>query len=433
MKKAYYIETFGCQMNVHDSEKIAGILKKDGYTEADNPQDADIIVFNTCSIRAKAEQKFFSKLGRLKTLKKRNPLLKIAVAGCIAQQAGAKILQRAPYIDYVLGPQNLHLLTQISTLRKYSVARDDNPVLAETDFCVDRKDRIKAWVTIMYGCNNFCSYCVVPYTRGREKSRPSGKIVDEIKELAGEGFKEITLLGQNVNSYRSDLDFMGLLYKINEIQGIERIRFVTSHPKDLSNDLIHAMRDLDKVCEHIHLPLQSGSTRILKLMNRNYGYEDYLRQIDLLRKTIPSISITTDIIAGFPQESEEDHSLTMRALKDIGFDGIFAFNYSPRPGTKASEFTGHIDEDVSSRRLYEILDLQTAITDQKNKELEDTIQEVLIEEEVVNTKGRVFTGRTRSNKIVNVTLIGQVGTGDTVNVRIIKTNRHSMEAVVLST
>jgi tRNA-2-methylthio-N6-dimethylallyladenosine synthase len=226
---------------------------------------------------------------------------------------------------------------------------------------------------------------------------------------------------------------MGLLYKINEIQGIERIRFVTSHPKDLSNDLIHAMRDLDKVCEHIHLPLQSGSTRILKLMNRNYGYEDYLRQIDLLRKTIPSISITTDIIAGFPQESEEDHSLTMRALKDIGFDGIFAFNYSPRPGTKASEFTGHIDEDVSSRRLYEILDLQTAITDQKNKELEDTIQEVLIEEEVVNTKGRVFTGRTRSNKIVNVTLIGQVGTGDTVNVRIIKTNRHSMEAVVLST
>jgi len=430
MKKVYYIETFGCQMNVHDSEKMSGILKSEGYAETDNPRNADLIVFNTCSIREKAEQKFFSRLGRLKTLKNRNPDLKIAVAGCIAQQEGNKILHRTPYVDYVIGPQNLHLINKISTIQGHCIACDDNPVLADTDFCVDRKDRIKAWVTIMYGCNNFCSYCIVPHTRGREKSRPSEKILDEIEGLSREGFREITLLGQNVNSYRSELDFVGLLKHINRISRIERIRFITSHPKDLSIDLIHAVRDIEKVCQHIHLPLQSGSSRILKLMNRKYSYDDYIKKIEMLRKIMPDISITTDIITGFPQESNEDHASTIRALKEIAFDGIFAFNYSPRPGTKAATFTGHIDVKVKSQRLYEIIDVQNMITDRKNKAIEGTIQQVLVESVVTNGGGRVFTGRTRTSKIVNCPFDDSVIPSDIVEVKILKAKRHSLEGIL---
>jgi tRNA-2-methylthio-N6-dimethylallyladenosine synthase len=282
----------------------------------------------------------------------------------------------------------------------------------------------------MYGCNNFCSYCVVPYTRGREKSRPSDKILEEIEGLSREGFKEITLLGQNVNSYRSELDFTELLHHINKINGIERIRFVTSHPKDLSIYLIYAMRDTEKVCEHIHLPLQSGSSRILKLMNRNYSYEDYIKKIEILRKIMPNIAITTDIITGFPQESDEDHASTIRALKEIAFDGIFAFNYSPRPGTKASTFTGHIDANLKSQRLYEIIDIQNAITDRKNKGVEGTIQEVLVESMHTNGRGRVFAGRTRTNKIFNGFFDDNVRPSDIVKVKVIKAKRHSLEGIL---
>ena len=393
MSKLFYIETFGCQMNVHDSEKMSGALKSQGYSETDNPRDADLIVFNTCSIREKAEQKFFSRLGRFKSLKKSNPNLKIAIAGCIAQQEGGKILQRTPYVDFVLGPQNIHLLGTLGTIRSHVVACEENPLIAESDYIVDRKDHIKALVTIMYGCNNFCSYCVVPYTRGPEKSRPSAKILAEIEGLAREGFKEVTLLGQNVNSYQSDMDFAGLLRNINKIEGLERIRFVTSHPKDLSDDLIAAMRYLEKVCEHIHLPLQSGSSRVLKLMNRHYSFTSYMKKIESLRKAIPSIAITTDIIAGFPQESEEDYEWTIRALKEVEFDGIFAFNYSPRPGTKAASIHGHIDDCVKSRRLGEILDLQNSITDRKNKHLEGTIQEILLETETSDENNSQLSGQ----------------------------------------
>jgi tRNA-2-methylthio-N6-dimethylallyladenosine synthase len=320
-------------------------------------------------------------------------------------------------------------MTKIGSIRGQCVACSENPFLADTDFCVDRKDGTKAWVTIMYGCNNFCSYCVVPYTRGREKSRPSNKILDEIEGLAREGVREITLLGQNVNSYRSELDFTGLLQHINKISGIERIRFVTSHPKDLSGDLIFAMRDIEKVCEHIHLPLQSGSSRILDLMNRNYSYEDYIKKIKMLRKLIPNIAITTDIISGFPQESDEDHASTMRALEEISFDGIFAFNYSPRPGTKAAIFDGRIDEDIKSQRLNEIMGVQNSITDRKNKRIEGTIQEVLVESVSLNGRGRFFTGRTRTNKIVNSYFDDNVRTSDIVKVKIIKAKRHSLEGM----
>ena len=431
MSKLFYIETFGCQMNVHDSEKMSGTLKSQGYSETDNPRDADLIVFNTCSIREKAEQKFFSRLGRFKLLKKSNPNLQIAIAGCIAQQEGGRILQRTPYVDFVLGPQNIHLLGTLSTIRSHVVACEENPLIAESDYSVDRKDHIKALVTIMYGCNNFCSYCVVPYTRGHEKSRPSAKILAEIEGLSREGFKEVTLLGQNVNSYQSDMDFAGLLRNINKIEGLERIRFVTSHPKDLSDDLIAAMRYLEKVCEHIHLPLQSGSSRVLKLMNRHYSFTSYMKKIESLRKAIPSIAITTDIIAGFPQESEEDYEWTIRALKEAEFDGIFAFNYSPRPGTKAASIHGHIDECVKSRRLGEILDLQNSITDKKNKHLEGTIQEILLETETARENICLLSGRTRTNKIVNIPANGKTGPSDIVSVKIIKAKRHSFEGKII--
>jgi tRNA-2-methylthio-N6-dimethylallyladenosine synthase len=255
-------------MNVHDSEKMIGILEKSGYSVTDNPRNADLVIFNTCSIRQKAVQKFYSELGRMKSYKKRNAALKIAVAGCIAQHEGKNIIHRAPYVDYIFGPQNIHILKDLSDFRTRSFFLHDNPVIALTDLPVKRDHAVKAWITVMYGCNNYCSYCVVPFTRGKERSRPSEHIYTEVYELAQEGYKEITLLGQNVNSYKSDLDFPGLLKKLDRVGGLERIRFVTSHPKDLSNELIDSIASLSKVCEHIHLPLQSGSSTILKLMNR---------------------------------------------------------------------------------------------------------------------------------------------------------------------
>jgi len=428
--KRYYIETFGCQMNVHDSEKMAGILKSEGYMKTDSVQNADVVIFNTCSIRQKAEQKFFSELGRIKSLKKRRPDLKIAVAGCIAQQEGRGILERAPYVDYVVGPQNINVLKDIITSQSDFVFTDDNPLISETELPIERKDNVRAWINIMYGCNNFCSYCIVPYTRGREESRASGSIINEIKELTDRGYKEITLLGQNVNSYMSDTNFPGLLKKINEIDGINRIRFVTSHPKDLSDELIHALKDMEKVCEHMHLPLQSGSTKVLKLMNRKYTYEDYTKKVEKLRKIIPEISITSDIIAGFPQETDEDHKETVKALTEIEFDGIFAFKFSPRQGTTAYNMDGRLPDKVKSERLYEIFEVQNIITERKNKELKGTIQEILIEGKGEKDTGR-FTGRTRTNKIVNIPSEDNAEPGDTITVKITRAGRHSLEGDIL--
>jgi tRNA-2-methylthio-N6-dimethylallyladenosine synthase len=428
--KRYYIETFGCQMNVHDSEKMAGILKSEGYTAVGSAKDADILIFNTCSIRQKAEQKFFSELGRIKALKKRRPDLKIAVAGCIAQQEGIKIIERAPHVDYVVGPQNINVLKDIVDSRSDHVFTDDNPAITEIELPVERKDNVRAWVNIMYGCNNFCSYCIVPYTRGRERSRASQSIISEIKDLAEKGYKEVTLLGQNVNSYKSNVNFPGLLREINKINGIKRIRFVTSHPKDLSDELIYAIRDLDKVCEHIHLPLQSGSSKVLALMNRKYTHEDYLKKVEKIKKEIPEITITSDIIAGFSQETDEDHNNTIKALKEVEFDSIFAFKFSPRPGTKASTMDGQLPDDIKSGRLSEILELQNTITERKNKELKGTIQEVLIEGVDEKTSNK-FTGRTRTNKGVNVLFDSTIKPGDIIKVKITHTRRHSLEGDII--
>ena len=438
MNKKYYVWTSGCQMNVHDSEKIAGIFAETGYEESEGSNNADVIVLNTCSIREKAEQKFYSELGRLKKIKQNNPNLKIAVAGCIAQQKGKSLFKRFPYVDFVFGPNNIDSVQ--NWIRTSNVERrttrdgqritalDDNPDYHHKLLPVKREGQVRAWVSIMYGCDNFCAYCVVPYTRGRERSRPPEDIYREIELLAEKGYKEVTLLGQNVNSYGKNLneniDFPGLLKKLHEINGIERIRFVTSHPRDLSEKLIKAMEGLSKVCEHLHLPLQSGSDNILQLMNRGYTYGKYKEKIDTLRNALPDIAVTTDIIAGFPGETEEDFDLTIKALREIKYDGIFSFKYSKRPDTSALSLSDHVEEDIKSDRLSRVLSLQEEITYEKNKSLEGLITEILVEGKS-NTDPEKMTGRTRANKIVNY-FGNDSDTGKLLKVKILEAKQHSL-------
>jgi tRNA-2-methylthio-N6-dimethylallyladenosine synthase len=427
-------------MNVHDSEKIAGIFSESGYEQSGNAADADVIVINTCSVRQKAEQKFFSDLGRLKPLKQIKPDLKIAVAGCIAEQSGNDIFKRFPYVDFIFGPQNIDSLqkwingrTQNPEHRTQTTTFGDNPVTADKIMSVKREGQVRALVSIMHGCDNFCSYCVVPYTRGREKSRTSKEIYSEVQVIAKQGFKEITLLGQNVNSYGRNLlekiDFPDLLKVIHDIPGIERIRFVTSHPRDMSEKLIDCMRELPKVCEHIHLPIQSGSDRILDIMNRGYTYNEYKEKIDKLRQAIPDIAITTDIIAGFPGETEEDFNRTITTLTEIEFDGIFAFKYSKRPDTKALSLPDHLDEDTKTRRLAKVLTLQESITFNKNKKLEGEVVQVLVEG-VSETDKNKLTGRTRTNKIVH--MHGDMKlTGNLIHVKILEAKQHSLNGEII--
>ncbi len=396
-------------MNEHDSERITGILEAQGCASVADAGCADMVILNTCSIREKAEQKFFSELGRLKSLKASNPGLKIAVAGCVAQQEGAGILSRAPYVDIIFGPSDISRLSSLLEQQRFFGGRTlvdttGDPEYHRKRLPATRKDRLKAWVSIMYGCDNFCTYCVVPYLRGRERSRMPEDIAAEVRELGHWGYKEVTLLGQNVNSYGKGLgkgiDFPALLRLINEIVGIERIRFVTSHPRDLSEKLIIAIRELPKVCESIHLPVQSGSDSILTAMNRRYRREDYLDKVKKLREAVPHIALTTDIIAGFPGETEQDFEMTMQLLSEVRYDGIFAFKYSKRPGTSALGLPGHLEEDIKEKRLERVLALQKEITIQKNRELIGTTQEILLDGR--SKKGGMITGRTRGNKAVNV-------------------------------
>jgi tRNA-2-methylthio-N6-dimethylallyladenosine synthase len=335
-------------------------------------------------------------------------------------------MQRAPYVDFVVGPQNIHLISQMVSGKLRSALFDDNHELASQELNAHRQSQIKAWVSIMYGCNNFCTYCIVPYTRGREVSRPSSSIISEIEGLAERGYKEVTLLGQNVNSYRSDIDFPELLRRIDAVK-IGRIRFVTSHPRDFSERLIEAMAQSSHVCEHLHLPVQSGSDRILKLMNRGYTYGEYKEKIDRLRSRIPGLAITADVIAGFPGETVEDHEATMRAIREIEFDGLFAFKFSARKGTKAYEMDGQLEDELKSQRLAEILKMQEGITYRKNKALEGTIHELLIEGPS-ETDNEMLTGRTRTNKIVTMRDNGERA-GSCVLVRIDKARQHSLSGV----
>jgi len=408
--RKYKILTWGCQMNIHDSEVISGVLQKLGYCCAGSLKEADLIILNTCCVRENAERKVYGRIAQLKQFKQENPNLMIAVSGCMIQQPHVTeyISENLPYVDLVFGIHNVHKLPELienarqANLPVFEVSGGNTDL--EENLPVVRGEGVKAWVTITYGCNNFCSYCIVPYVRGREKSRMPEDILKEVEGLSRQGFYEINLLGQNVNSYGKDLEtpatFPELLRKVNSVDGIERIRFITSHPKDLSDELIIAMRDCKKVCEHIHLPVQAGSDRILQKMNRRYTRQHYIDLVEKLRSAIPEIAITTDIIVGFPGETEEDFQATIDLVKTVGFDSAFTFIYSRRKGTPAAEMEGQVDEETKSDRLDRLMKVQDAITAKKNMELKDKIMEVLVEGVSRGNEQRL-SGRSRTNKLVN--------------------------------
>ncbi|MCX7966088.1 MAG: tRNA (N6-isopentenyl adenosine(37)-C2)-methylthiotransferase MiaB [Syntrophorhabdaceae bacterium] len=426
----FYIETFGCQMNEHDSEKMAYLLRVDGHIPVYNMQDSDIIIVNTCSVRQKAEQKFLSLMGRIKKLKDKKGVI-LGVTGCIAQQEKEFLRDKLPYIDFLLGTSAIHRIKdaiECSTkgIFFYDFTENGNPSSLYIKPCGMEK-RVKAFVTIMKGCNNFCSYCIVPYVRGKEISRPSKDIIEEVKNLADSGVKEITLLGQNVNSYNKDTDdisFPALLRELNKIDGIERIRFVTSHPKDLSEELIACFGELSKLCEHIHLPFQSGSDKILKLMNRGYTISEYIEKINKLKKACKDIAITADCIVGFPGEDEKDFNDTLNLIKHIEFDGIFSFAYSKRKYTEAANLADEVPRKLALERLSHLQSIQKDITLKKNRAMEGRILEVLVEGKSKNSHEEI-TGRTRHNKIVNFKG-GADMTGRLVNVKITKGYANSL-------
>jgi tRNA-2-methylthio-N6-dimethylallyladenosine synthase len=409
MQKHVYIETYGCQMNEHDSERILRLLEGFRYFETKDPKQADLILINTCSVREKPEHKVYSALGRFKRLKEDRGTI-IGVAGCVAQQEGDKLLDRVPYLDMVIGTHAIPLLPQL--IQKIEVSGER---VCETSFNQNGKylkailpqkpfNKVKSYVTIMQGCDHFCSFCIVPYVRGREQSRSSQEIIEEVRHLTEMGVKEVCLLGQNVNGYgkglEEEISFSKLLGRIDEIEGIERIRFTTSHPKDLSEELIQAFPRLSKLCEHIHLPFQSGSNKILKAMHRDYTRESYLEKIDRLKTDCPAMAITADVIVGFPGEDEKDFEETLDLMKQVRFDDLFSFKYSPRRGTRAAQFTDKVEEKVKQDRLSTLQKIQKGITLQKNQRLEGRVEDVLVEGQSKQSVQDV-TGRTRSNKIVN--------------------------------
>ena len=409
LPRNFYIKTMGCQMNDYDSDYLAQLLVNNGFSAVNSPDEADLILINTCTVRAKPEQKAYSFLGRMSSIKKGNPNLILGMVGCLAQMKGPELLKRFPQLDLVIGPRELGRFQEIlEGIDRHSgkiVATGldlapPQPALCKGYF----HKRITGHVSIMEGCNNFCSYCIVPYVRGREISRPPDEILAEAENLLSEGIKEITLLGQNVNSYlwegeKKKWGFPALLYELSRLNGLLRLRFTTSHPKDLSDDLIHSFCHIKNLCHHIHLPFQAGSNRILKLMKRGYTRENYLELIDKLRKMIPDIAITSDVMVGFPGESDEDFELTMDLVRRVEFDSLFSFKYSDRKGTVAEKMDGKIDKMVKSSRLNILQDLQKKITLKKNKALEGIQLEVLVE----GPSKRVgqLTGRTASHKVVN--------------------------------
>ncbi|OPY56758.1 MAG: (Dimethylallyl)adenosine tRNA methylthiotransferase MiaB [Pelotomaculum sp. PtaU1.Bin035] len=408
--QTYQIITFGCQMNEHDSEVLAGLLESMGFYQVDKVEDSDIILLNTCCVRETAENKVFSLLGRLRRLKKEKPGMIIGVGGCMSQQEGmaARIRQGFPHVDLIFGTGKAGQIPDL--IRK--VMERKGPVLAvrpgsggiAENLPVKRKEIIRAWVAIMYGCNNFCTYCIVPYVRGRERSRRPEDILDEVAGLGREGCKEVVLLGQNVNSYGKDLegaiDFAGLLEKLDKPDGgIYRIRYMTSHPRDFTGRLIETIAASGKVCEHFHLPVQAGSNRILKKMNRGYTREGYLELIEKVKTRIPHAVITTDIMVGFPGENEDDFNDTLDIVRQARFDSSYTFIYNTRPGTPAAALEGQVPEAVKKERIQELIKLQNAISLDRNREEEGRVQEVLAEGESKTGPG-LLAGRNRGNKMV---------------------------------
>ncbi len=432
--KLLYIKTFGCQMNVHDSERISGLLTQEGYRLTDTPEQADMIVVNTCSIRDKAEQKGYSDLGRFSKLKRKKPDLILAAAGCLSQQEGARMVRRQPALDLVFGSSNIPNVSRMLhslSLKPEPVVRIEEPGGGPVTTPAIRRDSVRAWVSIMEGCDRRCSFCVVPTTRGSERSRPSSEVLGEVRGLADGGYKEVTLLGQTVNSYGKTaddgIDFSDLLAMLDGVEGIERIRFMSPHPCDMSAKLIQAMANLPSICEFLHLPVQSGSNTVLKRMKRGYTKEEYLEIVRAVRENIPGIVLSTDVIVGFPGETEEDFDLTMRLVQEVGFENVYYFNYSPRPNTSAREMDGAVAASVQEMRFQKFRLMERALVGRKNAALIGTVQEVLVEGRSRRVPFRM-TGRTRTHKLVHFegpeTLIGKL-----VSVRIQKSSPSALQGI----
>ena len=407
-EKLLYVETFGCQMNVSDSEKIVTLLKKIGYHPTQDSSRADLIILNTCSVREKPEKKVYNSLDRFKGMKKTNRRLLLAVGGCVAQQEGERLLDTIPHLDLVFGTHNLHLLPDMVREAEEGKRRAETGFIeseARIDlFPVDgQAGGLTRFVTIMQGCDNYCSYCIVPYVRGREVSRRSVDVLQELRQLAANGVKEVTLLGQNVNSYglKSDgeIDFAALIRQIAEVPGIERVRFTTSHPKDISRLLIRCFAEVPKLCSHIHLPAQSGSDAVLGRMHRGYTRRDYLETIGLMQAARPGIQITGDMIVGFPGESEDDFAATLSLMEEVGYADLFSFKYSVRPGTKAADFSDEVAAPVKQERLERLQGLQRKMTLERNRSFVGSVQDILVEG--VSRRGDQLFGRTSGNRVVN--------------------------------
>jgi tRNA-2-methylthio-N6-dimethylallyladenosine synthase len=438
--KKLAIVTYGCQMNKYDSERIVGLLEQADYELTEDVRQANLVLLNTCSIREKADQKFYSELGRLKRIKQHRPNMLIGVCGCIPQRARGEILARAPYVDLVFGTLNvsrvLELVQQVENHREPVVEISDTVLDDDLGALpVSRDSRVTAFVSVMHGCNKRCSFCVVPNTRGPQVSRPMQVILEEVRQLAQAGYREVTLLGQNVNAYGVDfrprsVDFADLLAAVNAINGIERIRFVTSHPLDFTQHLVEAMAELDKVCEALHLPFQAGADRILKAMRRGYTAAEYRDLIARLRQAVPDIALSTDVIVGFPGETEEDFLETRRMLELVRFDSIFLFNYSERPGTLAPNLPEQVPQDVKQRRFNGLMNMQKRIALAANLPYEDHIVEVLVEGPSKKDPNKL-TGRTRTNKIVNFPG-DPAGIGDFIPVRVTRAGLYALDGELIA-
>lgn len=425
--KLFHTITFGCQMNLNDSERLAGQLRTIGYEATESIDQANVILINTCCVRESAEKKIYGKIGEMKRLKSINPNIIIGVVGCMAQKDKDKIVKKFPHVSLVMGTHNTHqlveLIAQIETSGEKVVSIWDQAERLAPDVPTVHKSQISAWVPIMYGCNNFCTYCIVPYVRGRERSRPLENILAEIRQLGAEGFKEITLLGQNVNSYGKDLDtqvdFADLLQAADQIETIARIRYMTSHPRDMNTKLIDIIKNSKRICEHFHLPVQSGSNSILEQMNRGYTTEYYRQLVADIRKAIPDASITTDLIVGFPGENEEQFLETLEFIKSVRYDVAYTFLYSQRSGTPAAQYEGQLPLAVKKERLNQLMAVQNEISLEINKQLTGTVVEVLVEGASKNDEMKLM-GRTRTNKIVLWEKTGTEKIGDLVNIQIDK-------------
>jgi tRNA-2-methylthio-N6-dimethylallyladenosine synthase len=432
--KRYLIETWGCQMNQHDSEKMAGILAGLGYAPTGDDREADIILLNTCSVREKAESKVYGRLGRLRRLKTANPDLLIGVVGCVAQQAGEAIFRRAPFVDLVMGPRNLSRLGELIEEarregRSIGLARDDDPIVFPSGTTA-RASGPKAFVTIMEGCNKACTYCIVPFTRGREVYRAPAEIMTEVGALAAQGYSEIELLGQNVNAYHhGGHDLASLLRMADRVPGIRRVRFTTSHPGHLKQAIMDCFRDVPTVCNHLHLPVQSGCDRILNAMNRGYTRARYVSKIDALKKSVPGMAFSTDLIVGFPGETAAEFGETLQLMREVEFDQVYAFAYSPRPGTEATRLDEALPEEAKLERLRELLSLQETIQTRRNQSLVGGVFEVLVDG-VGRLDNGLLKGRTRCNRIVHFD--GPAQRGEFLDVRITHAHSHSLVGKLLA-